>query len=246
MKRTTCSCSTPSASDDRTRSLRELPGQAAQHRRVPVADVVVDGDPAVARRRDDAAVRAARQPRHELADGALDRADVVGLDVDRAERAAAADACAPRAAARDCATPRGSRAGRRTAAPPGSRSGCRCVAPRARTFSITASTSARPTPSRRLALGDVDVPDPGDVAPRARRRRSRPPRRPPRRGRARWHRGRVRTRTGSHPSSCRPRAAGPGSRTARGPRAAERRSRSIVCAVADRHAGGNTRSPVRR
>ena len=38
----------------------------------------------------------------------------------------------------------------------------RCVAPRARTFSITASTSARPTPSRRRS-GDVEVPDPGDV-----------------------------------------------------------------------------------
>ena len=59
--------------------------------RVAVADVVVDGDPAVAHGRDDAAARAAGQARHELADGPLDGSEIVRLDMDRAERAAGAD-----------------------------------------------------------------------------------------------------------------------------------------------------------
>ena len=51
---------------DRAHPIRELLREPAQHLRVPVADVVVDGDPAVPRRRDDRPARVAGEPRHEL------------------------------------------------------------------------------------------------------------------------------------------------------------------------------------
>ena len=64
----------------------KLARESAEHLRIAIADVVVHRDPAAARRRHDRAARAARKPRDELAHGLLDRAQVVRLDVDRAER----------------------------------------------------------------------------------------------------------------------------------------------------------------
>ncbi len=64
----------------------KLAREAAEHLRVPVADVVVHGDPAAPGRRDDRAARAARQPWHELPHCLLDGAQVVRLEMDRSER----------------------------------------------------------------------------------------------------------------------------------------------------------------
>ena len=230
--------------DDRARSLRELPGQAAQHRGVPVADVVVDGDPAVPRRRDDAAVRAAREPRHELADRALDRADVVGLDVDRAERAAAADGAhlewqhevarlfaeAEPVVERQCLQVRVQDQVRRT---PGSHVVDHGLDERA------------PDSFAATALGDVDVADPGEMLLEpggdeadhlAVLFREEEP---------------VGTERALELRPVRiPARVGPGRRgRALGLPALPEPLNGlevVVCAVADGHAGGNTRSPVRR
>ena len=70
---------------DATHPVGKLPSEPAQHVGVAVADVVVDGDPSVPRRRDERAARSAREAGDELPDGRLDAAQVVRLDVDRAE-----------------------------------------------------------------------------------------------------------------------------------------------------------------
>jgi hypothetical protein len=72
--------------DHRAAPVGELTGEPAQHRRVAVADVVVDADPAVARRRDERPARVAGKARDELANRLLNGAEVVRLDMDRAER----------------------------------------------------------------------------------------------------------------------------------------------------------------
>ncbi len=75
----------PEQQDDGAHPVRELLREPAKHVRVPVADVVVDRDPAVPRRRDHRPARVAGKPWHELTNRILDGVHVVGLDVDRAE-----------------------------------------------------------------------------------------------------------------------------------------------------------------
>ena len=60
----------------------QLAAEAAEELRLAVGGLVVDGDPAVARRRDDRPLRAFGPPRDELRDRARDSAYVVGLNVD--------------------------------------------------------------------------------------------------------------------------------------------------------------------
>ena len=72
--------------DERAHAVGELAREAAQHLGLAVGELVVGGRPAFARGEHDAALRAAGQPRHELADRTQDGVDVVGLHVDRAER----------------------------------------------------------------------------------------------------------------------------------------------------------------
>src|SRR5262249_22072148 len=64
--------------------VRELAAEPPKHSRLAVAQLVVDGDPAVPRAADDAARRTA-EPRHILPHALLDRRLVVGLDVYGAE-----------------------------------------------------------------------------------------------------------------------------------------------------------------
>src|SRR5207248_7983292 len=70
---------------DRSGPVGQLAREAPEQARLPAAKVVVDLDPAVARRRDVRPFGAA-EPRDELAYGPLDRRLVVGLDVDAPER----------------------------------------------------------------------------------------------------------------------------------------------------------------
>ena len=73
--------------DDRAHAVGELPREPGELARVAVRRVVVDADPAVPRRREHRATRAAREPRDELTHGTLDRGRVVRLDMDGAEGA---------------------------------------------------------------------------------------------------------------------------------------------------------------
>jgi hypothetical protein len=76
---------------DRPHPFGKLLRQAPERGRVAVACLVVDRDPAVARRRHLAASRSSGQPRDELLHRPLDGAEIVGLHVDRAVGAPAPD-----------------------------------------------------------------------------------------------------------------------------------------------------------
>jgi hypothetical protein len=69
--------------DDRAHPVGELARQPPEHLGIAVAELVVDGGPAVPGRGDRAALRAARQSRHELAHGSDDGVAVVRLHVHR-------------------------------------------------------------------------------------------------------------------------------------------------------------------
>jgi len=75
----------PDRERDGPHPVGELAAEPAEQIRFPVGGLVVDSNPAVARRRDHGPLRAGRAPRDALLDGTPDRADVVGLDVDRSE-----------------------------------------------------------------------------------------------------------------------------------------------------------------
>ncbi len=75
----------PDHEHDGAHPVRHLEREAAQHRGLPVAELVVDRRPAVTKRGDDATARAAGQTRDEPLHRPHDRVDIVRLHMDRAE-----------------------------------------------------------------------------------------------------------------------------------------------------------------